>query len=451
MELIYFTKLIIKGIESIKLNFVDFYEKNEYLNDPIFRLNTIQYHHLDLEKLSHRIKHKEENCVFDLIFNDKISSLGFYFCNFNYSKKELIPYFKALLLVNKQVIFNKKDVSNNMKSNIKELILLSTTLSYESSNIINQLFNKIQLKTIKLINCQLKDDCYFILFKNLIGSFYFNELYLENVILNDTIGDILIELLSHPNCQLKVLSLSNSYIIKEFLVKLSIGLSKNVTLMELNLDKVGIENEDNESMCKLLKSISQHKKLEIINLSQFEIELDLISNLLSHLNQIDNLKELNLFGLYLANPSSLYQLSSLFQHSKLNVLKLDFKGCKFKEIAAPFFKLFSDIKNLKQICIPSSRITDIDIEYLINYLIDTSLHLIDLSNNQITIHGIKKLFDCLKKCRNSKLKVKLNGNKISLFDIENNSYLFDKYSKLIIDKSTLDDTTKMIVDGFDEF
>ena len=232
----------------------------------------------------------------------QFKSLGFYIKNLN---EELLNIFldfigkmkDSIVNLKIKIKFNDEKTEERICGKILEnllkgdgsldnLILEKFNLSSENNmKLLEQIISKNKnLQNLEINDSIVHNKCFSIDISNVInakisrcGLLYINYLPIDILnISNNNIGkegiEQLAELISDEKCSLAKLNISNNLIGDEGAIILSQGISKNNSLIAINLSSNHILNSGIIELAKSLKSNSGNKTIKKLNLSKNEIE-----------------------------------------------------------------------------------------------------------------------------------------------------------------------------------
>ena len=411
----------------------------------------------------------------------QFKSLGFYIKNLN---EELLNIFLDFIGKMKDSIVNLKIKIKFNDEKTEERIcgkILENLLKGEGSldNLILEKFNLSSENNMKLLeqiisknknlqNLEINDSivhnkCFSIDISNVInakisrcGLLYINYLPIDILnISNNNIGkegiEQLAELISDEKCSLAKLNISNNLIGDEGAIILSQGISKNNSLIAINLSSNHILNSGIIELAKSLKSNSGNKTIKKLNLSKNEIENTGLIDFCTILKEENKYRFLKIdFSQNNYSDRAVIEFGEfLLNHP--SILKLTISNLSTEENKTTFFNSCNNLNQLKKINLENLDMVKANSESLNNILLSNKNILnMNISNNKsFGAEGIQGISSGIE--HNSKL-FSINLSHCNIGD-EGAIYLSNSLFKnldikeiILIDNKIGEKGTKAIVD-----
>ena len=411
----------------------------------------------------------------------QFKSLGFYIKNLN---EELLNIFLDFIGKMKDSIVNLKIKIKFNDEKIEERIcgkILENLLKGDGSldNLILEKFNLSSENNMKLLeqiisknknlqNLEINDSivhnkCFSIDISNVInakisgcGLLYINYLPIDILnISNNNIGkegiEQLAELISDEKCSLAKLNISNNLIGDEGAIILSQGISKNNSLIAINLSSNHILNSGIIELAKSLKSNSGNKTIKKLNLSKNEIENTGLIDFCTILKEENKYRFLKIdFSQNNYSDRAVIEFGEfLLNHP--SILKLTISNISTEENKTTFFNSCNNLNQLKKINLENLDMVKANSESLNNILLSNKNILnMNISNNKsFGAEGIQGISSGIE--HNSKL-FSINLSHCNIGD-EGAIYLSNSLFKnldikeiILIDNKIGEKGTKAIVD-----
>ena len=411
----------------------------------------------------------------------QFKSLGFYIKNLN---EELLNIFldfigkmkDSIVNLKIKIKFNDEKTEERICGKILEnllkgdgsldnLILEKFNLSSENNM---KLLEQIVSKNKNLQNLEINDSivhnkCFSIDISNVInakisrcGLLYINYLPIDILnISNNNIGkegiEQLAELISDEKCSLAKLNISNNLIGDEGAIILSQGISKNNSLIAINLSSNHILNSGIIELAKSLKSNSGNKTIKKLNLSKNEIENTGLIDFCTILKEENKYRFLKIdFSQNNYSDRAVIEFGEfLLNHP--SILKLTISNISTEENKTTFFNSCNNLNQLKKINLENLDMVKANSESLNNILLSNKNILnMNISNNKsFGAEGIQGISSGIE--HNSKL-FSINLSHCNIGD-EGAIYLSNSLFKnldikeiILIDNKIGEKGTKAIVD-----
>ena len=411
----------------------------------------------------------------------QFKSLGFYIKNLN---EELLNIFldfigkmkDSIVNLKIKIKFNDEKTEERICGKILEnllkgdgsldnLILEKFNLSSENNM---KLLEQIVSKNKNLQNLEINDSivhnkCFSIDISNVInakisgcGLLYINYLAIDILnISNNNIGkegiEQLAELISDEKCSLAKLNISNNLIGDEGAIILSQGISKNNSLIAINLSSNHILNSGIIELAKSLKSNSGNKTIKKLNLSKNEIENTGLIDFCTILKEENKYRFLKIdFSQNNYSDRAVIEFGEfLLNHP--SILKLTISNISTEENKTTFFNSCNNLNQLKKINLENLDMVKANSESLNNILLSNKNILnMNISNNKsFGAEGIQGISSGIE--HNSKL-FSINLSHCNIGD-EGAIYLSNSLFKnldikeiILIDNKIGEKGTKAIVD-----
>ena len=411
----------------------------------------------------------------------QFKSLGFYIKNLN---EELLNIFldfigkmkDSIVNLKIKIKFNDEKTEERICGKILEnllkgdgsldnLILEKFNLSSENNM---KLLEQIVSKNKNLQNLEINDSivhnkCFSIDISNVInakisrcGLLYINYLPIDILnISNNNIGkegiEQLAELISDEKCSLAKLNISNNLIGDEGAIILSQGISKNNSLIAINLSSNHILNSGIIELAKSLKSNSGNKTIKKLNLSKNEIENTGLLDFCTILKEENKYRFLKIdFSQNNYSDRAVIEFGEfLLNHP--SILKLTISNISTEENKTTFFNSCNNLNQLKKINLENLDMVKANSESLNNILLSNKNILnMNISNNKsFGAEGIQGISSGIE--HNSKL-FSINLSHCNIGD-EGAIYLSNSLFKnldikeiILIDNKIGEKGTKAIVD-----
>ena len=411
----------------------------------------------------------------------QFKSLGFYIKNLN---EELLNIFldfigkmkDSIVNLKIKIKFNDEKTEERICGKILEnllkgdgsldnLILEKFNLSSENNM---KLLEQIVSKNKNLQNLEINDSivhnkCFSIDISNVInakisgcGLLYINYLPIDILnISNNNIGkegiEQLAELISDEKCSLAKLNISNNLIGDEGAIILSQGISKNNSLIAINLSSNHILNSGIIELAKSLKSNLGNKTIKKLNLSKNEIENTGLIDFCTILKEENKYRFLKIdFSQNNYSDRAVIEFGEfLLNHP--SILKLTISNISTEENKTTFFNSCNNLNQLKKINLENLDMVKANSESLNNILLSNKNILnMNISNNKsFGAEGIQGISSGIE--HNSKL-FSINLSHCNIGD-EGAIYLSNSLFKnldikeiILIDNKIGEKGTKAIVD-----
>ena len=411
----------------------------------------------------------------------QFKSLGFYIKNLN---EELLNIFLDFIGKMKDSIVNLKIkikfndekteericgkiLENLLKGDgsLDKLILEKFNLSSENNmKLLEQIISKNKnLQNLEINDSIVHNKCFSIDISNVInakisrcGLLYINYLPIDILnISNNNIGkegiEQLAELISDEKCSLAKLNISNNLIGDEGAIILSQGISKNNSLIAINLSSNHILNSGIIELAKSLKSHSGNKTIKKLNLSKNEIENTGLIDFCTILKEENKYRFLKIdFSQNNYSDRAVIEFGEfLLKHP--SILKLTISNISTEENKTTFFNSCNNLNQLKKINLENLDMVKANSESLNNILLSNKNILnMNISNNKsFGAEGIQGISSGIE--HNSKL-FSINLSHCNIGD-EGAIYLSNSLFKnldikeiILIDNKIGEKGTKAIVD-----
>lgn len=411
----------------------------------------------------------------------QFKSLGFYIKNLN---EELLNIFldfigkmkDSIVNLKIKIKFNDEKTEERICGKILEnllkgdgsldnLILEKFNLSSENNmKLLEQIISKNKnLQNLEINDSIVHNKCFSIDISNVInakisgcGLLYINYLPIDILnISNNNIGkegiEQLAELISDEKCSLAKLNISNNLIGDEGAIILSQGISKNNSLIAINLSSNHILNSGIIELAKSLKSNSGNKTIKKLNLSKNEIENTGLIDFCTILKEENKYRFLKIdFSQNNYSDRAVIEFGEfLLNHP--SILKLTISNISTKENKTTFFNSCNNLNQLKKINLENLDMVKANSESLNNILLSNKNILnMNISNNKsFGAEGIQGISSGIE--HNSKL-FSINLSHCNIGD-EGAIYLSNSLFKnldikeiILIDNKIGEKGTKAIVD-----
>ena len=411
----------------------------------------------------------------------QFKSLGFYIKNLN---EELLNIFldfigkmkDSIVNLKIKIKFNDEKTEERICGKILEnllkgdgsldnLILEKFNLSSENNmKLLEQIISKNKnLQNLEINDSIVHNKCFSIDISNVInakisgcGLLYINYLPIDILnISNNNIGkegiEQLAELISDEKCSLAKLNISNNLIGDEGAIILSQGISKNNSLIAINLSSNHILNSGIIELAKSLKSNSGNKTIKKLNLSKNEIENTGLIDFCTILKEENKYRFLKIdFSQNNYSDRAVIEFGEfLLNHP--SILKLTISNISTEENKTTFFNSCNNLNQLKKINLENLDMVKANSESLNNILLSNKNILnMNISNNKsFGAEGIQGISSGIE--HNSKLFL-INLSHCNIGD-EGAIYLSNSLFKnldikeiILIDNKIGEKGTKAIVD-----
>ena len=411
----------------------------------------------------------------------QFKSLGFYIKNLN---EELLNIFldfigkmkDSIVNLKIKIKFNDEKTEERICGKILEnllkgdgsldnLILEKFNLSSENNmKLLEQIISKNKnLQNLEINDSIVHNKCFSIDISNVInakisgcGLLYINYLPIDILnISNNNIGkegiEQLAELISDEKCSLAKLNISNNLIGDEGAIILSQGISKNNSLIAINLSSNHILNSGIIELAKSLKSNSGNKTIKKLNLSKNEIENTGLIDFCTILKEENKYRFLKIdFSQNNYSDRAVIEFGEfLLNHP--SILKLTISNISTEENKTTFFNSCKNLNQLKKINLENLDMVKANSESLNNILLSNKNILnMNISNNKsFGAEGIQGISSGIE--HNSKL-FSINLSHCNIGD-EGAIYLSNSLFKnldikeiILIDNKIGEKGTKAIVD-----
>ena len=411
----------------------------------------------------------------------QFKSLGFYIKNLN---EELLNIFldfigkmkDSIVNLKIKIKFNDEKTEERICGKILEnllkgdgsldnLILEKFNLSSENNmKLLEQIISKNKnLQNLEINDSIVHNKCFSIDISNVInakisgcGLLYINYLPIDILnISNNNIGkegiEQLAELISDEKCSLAKLNISNNLIGDEGTIILSQGISKNNSLIAINLSSNHILNSGIIELAKSLKSNSGNKTIKKLNLSKNEIENTGLIDFCTILKEENKYRFLKIdFSQNNYSDRAVIEFGEfLLNHP--SILKLTISNISTEENKTTFFNSCNNLNQLKKINLENLDMVKANSESLNNILLSNKNILnMNISNNKsFGAEGIQGISSGIE--HNSKL-FSINLSHCNIGD-EGAIYLSNSLFKnldikeiILIDNKIGEKGTKAIVD-----
>ena len=411
----------------------------------------------------------------------QFKSLGFYIKNLN---EELLNIFldfigkmkDSIVNLKIKIKFNDEKTEERICGKILEnllkgdgsldnLILEKFNLSSENNmKLLEQIISKNKnLQNLEINDSIVHNKCFSIDISNVInakisgcGLLYINYLPIDILnISNNNIGkegiEQLVELISDEKCSLAKLNISNNLIGDEGAIILSQGISKNNSLIAINLSSNHILNSGIIELAKSLKSNSGNKTIKKLNLSKNEIENTGLIDFCTILKEENKYRFLKIdFSQNNYSDRAVIEFGEfLLNHP--SILKLTISNISTEENKTTFFNSCKNLNQLKKINLENLDMVKANSESLNNILLSNKNILnMNISNNKsFGAEGIQGISSGIE--HNSKL-FSINLSHCNIGD-EGAIYLSNSLFKnldikeiILIDNKIGEKGTKAIVD-----
>ena len=411
----------------------------------------------------------------------QFKSLGFYIKNLN---EELLNIFldfigkmkDSIVNLKIKIKFNDEKTEERICGKILEnllkgdgsldnLILEKFNLSSENNmKLLEQIISKNKnLQNLEINDSIVHNKCFSIDISNVInakisgcGLLYINYLPIDILnISNNNIGkegiEQLAELISDEKCSLAKLNISNNLIGDEGAIILSQGISKNNSLIAINLSSNHILNSGIIELAKSLKSNSGNKTIKKLNLSKNEIENTGLIDFCNILKEENKYRFLKIdFSQNNYSDRAVIEFGEfLLNHP--SILKLTISNISTEENKTTFFNSCNNLNQLKKINLENLDMVKANSESLNNILLSNKNILnMNISNNKsFGAEGIQGISSGIE--HNSKL-FSINLSHCNIGD-EGAIYLSNSLFKnldikeiILIDNKIGEKGTKAIVD-----
>ena len=411
----------------------------------------------------------------------QFKSLGFYIKNLN---EELLNIFldfigkmkDSIVNLKIKIKFNDEKTEERICGKILEnllkgdgsldnLILEKFNLSSENNmKLLEQIISKNKnLQNLEINDSIVHNKCFSIDISNVInakisgcGLLYINYLAIDILnISNNNIGkegiEQLAELISDEKCSLAKLNISNNLIGDEGAIILSQGISKNNSLIAINLSSNHILNSGIIELAKSLKSNSGNKTIKKLNLSKNEIENTGLIDFCTILKEENKYRFLKIdFSQNNYSDRAVIEFGEfLLNHP--SILKLTISNISTEENKTTFFNSCNNLNQLKKINLENLDMVKANSESLNNILLSNKNILnMNISNNKsFGAEGIQGISSGIE--HNSKL-FSINLSHCNIGD-EGAIYLSNSLFKnldikeiILIDNKIGEKGTKAIVD-----
>jgi Ran GTPase-activating protein (RanGAP) involved in mRNA processing and transport len=411
----------------------------------------------------------------------QFKSLGFYIKNLN---EELLNIFldfigkmkDSIVNLKIKIKFNDEKTEERICGKILEnllkgdgsldnLILEKFNLSSENNmKLLEQIISKNKnLQNLEINDSIVHNKCFSIDISNVInakisgcGLLYINYLPIDILnISNNNIGkegiEQLAELISDEKCSLAKLNISNNLIGDEGAIILSQGISKNNSLIAINLSSNHILNSGIIELAKSLKSNSGNKTIKKLNLSKNEIENTGLIDFCTILKEENKYRFLKIdFSQNNYSDRAVIEFGEfLLNHP--SILKLTISNISTEENKTTFFNSCNNLNQLKKINLENLDMVKANSESLNNILLSNKNILnMNISNNKsFGAEGLQGLSSGIE--HNSKL-FSINLSHCNIGD-EGAIYLSNSLFKnldikeiILIDNKIGEKGTKAIVD-----
>ena len=411
----------------------------------------------------------------------QFKSLGFYIKNLN---EELLNIFldfigkmkDSIVNLKIKIKFNDEKTEERICGKILEnllkgdgsldnLILEKFNLSSENNmKLLEQIISKNKnLQNLEINDSIVHNKCFSIDISNVInakisgcGLLYINYLPIDILnISNNKIGkegiEQLAELISDEKCSLAKLNISNNLIGDEGAIILSQGISKNNSLIAINLSSNHILNSGIIELAKSLKSNSGNKTIKKLNLSKNEIENTGLIDFCTILKEENKYRFLKIdFSQNNYSDRAVIEFGEfLLNHP--SILKLTISNISTEENKTTFFNSSKNLNQLKKINLENLDMVKANSESLNNILLSNKNILnMNISNNKsFGAEGIQGISSGIE--HNSKL-FSINLSHCNIGD-EGAIYLSNSLFKnldikeiILIDNKIGEKGTKAIVD-----
>ena len=348
---------------------------------------------------------------------------------------------------------------------LDNLILEKFNLSSENNmKLLEQIISKNKnLQNLEINDSIVHNKCFSIDISNVInakisrcGLLYINYLPIDILnISNNNIGkegiEQLTELISDEKCSLAKLNISNNLIGDEGAIILSQGISKNNSLIAINLSSNHILNSGIIELAKSLKSNSGNKTIKKLNLSKNEIENTGLIDFCTILKEENKYRFLKIdFSQNNYSDRAVIEFGEfLLNHP--SILKLTISNISTEENKTTFFNSCNNLNQLKKINLENLDMVKANSESLNNILLSNKNILnMNISNNKsFGAEGIQGISSGIE--HNSKL-FSINLSHCNIGD-EGAIYLSNSLFKnldikeiILIDNKIGEKGTKAIVD-----
>ena len=411
----------------------------------------------------------------------QFKSLGFYIKNLN---EELLNIFldfigkmkDSIVNLKIKIKFNDEKTEERICGKILEnllkgdgsldnLILEKFNLSSENNmKLLEQIISKNKnLQNLEINDSIVHNKCFSIDISNAInvkisgcGLLYINYLPIDILnISNNNIGkegiEQLAELISDEKCSLAKLNISNNLIGDEGAIILSQGISKNNSLIAINLSSNHILNSGIIELAKSIKSNSGNKTIKKLNLSKNEIENTGLIDFCTILKEENKYRFLKIdFSQNNYSDRAVIEFGEfLLNHP--SILKLTISNISTEENKTTFFNSCNNLNQLKKINLENLDMVKANSESLNNILLSNKNILnMNISNNKsFGAEGIQGISSGIE--HNSKL-FSINLSHCNIGD-EGAIYLSNSLFKnldikeiILIDNKIGEKGTKAIVD-----
>ena len=411
----------------------------------------------------------------------QFKSLGFYIKNLN---EELLNIFldfigkmkDSIVNLKIKIKFNDEKTEERICGKILEnllkgdgsldnLILEKFNLSSENNmKLLEQIISKNKnLQNLEINDSIVHNKCFSIDISNVInakisrcGLLYINYLPIDILnISNNNIGkegiEQLAELISDEKCSLAKLNISNNLIGDEGAIILSQGISKNNSLIAINLSSNHILNSGIIELAKSLKSNSGNKTIKKLNLSKNEIENTGLIDFCTILKEENKYRFLKIdFSQNNYSDRAVIEFGEfLLNHP--SILKLTISNISTEENKTTFFNSCKNLNQLKKINLENLDMVKANSESLNKILLSNKNILnMNISNNKsFGAEGIQGISSGIE--HNSKL-FSINLSHCNIGD-EGAIYLSNSLFKnldikeiILIDNKIGEKGTKAIVD-----
>ena len=265
---------------------------------------------------------------------------------------------------NMKLLENVDSKNKNLKNLIiNESIFHNRTFSIDISNVIN----------VKITGCELLSLNYLPLDILNISN---NNITIQGI---KTIS----ELISDEKCSLAKINISNNSIGDEGCIILSQGISKNNSLIAINLSKNHILNSGVIELAKSLKSETGNKTIKKINLSKNNIENSGLIEFCSILKSESKYRFTKIdFSENNLSDIGLIEFGAFLQNQPL-ILKLNISNISTEENITTFFTSCKNLYQIKKINFSNLNISQNNCEAFNDILLSNkNIQLINLINNK---------------------------------------------------------------------
>ena len=375
------------------------------LTDKFNSLNIRLSHNLTnantLSKLLRKISLKKQ-----------FKSLGFYIKNLN---DELLNVFldfigkmqETVTSLKLKIKYNDEKIEENICGKILKNLVKYNSLdslyfekfNFSSENNMKLLENVVlenkSLKNLTINNCTIHKRCFSIDISNIMnvkitGCELLSIINLSIDILNISNNNIsqdgfkkIVELLSDEKCTLAKLNISNNHIGDEGCTILSQGISKNNSLIALNLSSNNILNTGIISLAKSLKSETGNNTIKKLNLSENKIENAGLIEFCTILKEENKHRFTKIdFNENNITDRAIIDFGELIQKHP-SLLKLNISNISTEENITTFLTSCNNLYQLKKINFSNLNLTKNNSESFNNILLfNKNIQFINLINNK---------------------------------------------------------------------